>query len=184
MLLAVDIGNTSTKFSCYDGLDLLAKYSIPTTSVALTDQLSAYLTDHLNFPISSIVVSSVVPDVDGILGDFLSNKYGIEPFFVRNDLDLGLKVLYEPIDDVGADRIVNSFAAMEKYGVPVVVCSFGTATTIDMVSKDRELLGGLIAPGIRMAATALHEFTAKLPEVEITSPDELLGRTTNASSLL
>ena len=112
------------------------------------------------------------------MDQFIAGEYEVKPVFVSNDFDFGLNINYEPLSAVGADRLVNSFAAAEKYGVPCVVCSFGTATTIDVIDAKRELLGGLIAPGIQTMSAALRQMTSKLPEVEMQKPATTLGTTT------
>lgn len=169
MLLAVDIGNTSIKFGVFDGENLISRFSLP------TDQ------DNISFDDLSVdyaFVCSVVPTASQKIKEFLKKQFGIDAFFVTNDLDFGLNVKYRPLENAGTDRLVNSFAASEKYGVPCIVCSFGTATTIDVINDKRELIGGLIAPGVKLTAKALHLNTARLPEVEITKPAELIAETT------
>lgn len=176
MLLAVDIGNSSIKFGVYDGETLVSKFSIP-TSEDLRSAIGSSL-DHL---ISSAIVCSVVPEIDATLETYLKSNFDVDTVFVTNDFPFCLKIKYEPLTAAGTDRIVNSFAAAEKYGVPCIVCSFGTATTIDVVNQDRELLGGLIAPGMATMAKALNLNTAKLPDVEIKAPDSMIGFTTQTS---
>lgn len=178
MLLAVDIGNTNIKFGVFDGERLQSKVSIPTTHCSSVDELKIAVADNFDLSISSAIVCSVVPEVEDSLAEFLQHKIGAEPIFVRNDFDFGLKINYEPLSAAGTDRIVNSFAATQKYGVPCVVCSFGTATTIDVVDSDRTLLGGLISPGFAIMARSLAQNTSKLPEVEFQKPDGVISRTT------
>ena len=181
MLLAVDIGNSNIKFGIFDGEHLLSKFSIPTDPDATADKLRTAVGQNLDLPISAAIVCSVVPELDGSLAEFLRQEIRAEPFFVRNNLDFGLKINYEPLSAAGTDRLVNSFAAVEKYGVPCVVCSFGTATTIEVVNADRVLLGGLIAPGFVTMSKALRQNTSKLPEAEIKKPDNVIGQTTITS---
>ena len=169
MLLTVDIGNTSIKFGVFDGEKLISKFSTP------TDQENVSFDD---LKIDSAVVCSVVPAVSEKIKELLKKKFSINAFFVTNDLDFNLEIKYRPLENAGTDRLVNSFAASEKYGAPCIVCSFGTATTVDVVNEKRELIGGLIAPGMKLIAKSLHLNTAKLPEVEITKPDNLIAQTT------
>jgi type III pantothenate kinase len=103
---------------------------------------------------------------------------GSEPAMVTNDLDFGLKIAHRPLEDAGADRLVNAFSAAEKYGVPCIVCSFGTATTIDVADDQRVLVGGLIAPGLNTLVSALKQSTSRLPEVELLKPEKILQNTT------
>lgn len=176
MLLAVDIGNTSTKFGLFDGDELVSRFEVGTHA----DDLVSGIDGRLDADFETAVVCSVVPEAAERLGRLITHGYNVEPFFVTTDLQVGLKVKPETVATLGADRFVNAFAASEKYGVPVIACSFGTATTIDFVNEDRELVGGMIAPGIGLMARALHEQTAKLPLIE-PSPATVLGVTTESA---
>lgn len=181
MLLAVDIGNTAIKFGVFDAEHLTFKLSVPTVRDLTADGLAYILRPRLVQPISEAIVSSVVPEADQAVRDFIRNQYNVHAVFVANDWDFGLKINYEPLADAGADRITNTYAAVEKYGVPVIVCSFGTALAIDVVDPNRTLVGGLIAPGMNTLAAALKATTSKLPEVEIVKPEKVLQRTTIGS---
>ena len=92
--------------------------------------------------------------------------------------DAGLKILYEPASDVGADRIVDAVAAIEKYGAPCIVVDFGTATTFNVINQQGEYVGGVITPGIMISTDALFERTAKLPRVDIRRPQTVIGSST------
>ena len=181
MLLAVDIGNTNIKFGVFDGELLTFKLSIPTIRELSAGGLTKVVATKLTQTISSAIVSSVVPEIDAPMGEFILSQYAVEPVFVENDLDFGLKINYQPLSDAGSDRLVNTFSAVEKYGVPCIVCSFGTALTIDAVDAERTLLGGLIAPGMNTLATALKITTSRLPEVEIEKPASIIQNTTVGS---
>lgn len=181
MLLAVDIGNTNIKFGVFDGERLVFKLSIPSIREITANGLAKIVSGKLTHSISSAIVSSVVPEINGAMRDFLAALSGSEPVFVKNDFDFGLKINYEPLADAGADRLVNTFSAVEKYGAPCIVCSFGTALTIDVVDADRTLIGGLIAPGMNTLAAALKITTSKLPEVEIKLPGSVIQKTTVGS---
>jgi type III pantothenate kinase len=175
MLLAVDIGNTSTKFGVFDGDDLTFKFSYPTGESPID------LAPEIAGDITSAVACSVVPDVNDNLAALILKRFDAKTVFVTNDLDFGLDIKYEPLDGAGTDRVVNAFAAVEKFGTPVIVCSLGTATTIDVVNEKKELLGGLITAGMRTSAKALHLNTARLPEVEINKPDKLINDSTETA---
>ncbi len=181
MLLAVDIGNSNIKFGVYDGDLLTFKLSIPTIRDISADGLVKVVGSKIKQPLEAAIVSSVVPEVDRSVREFISKEYGFDPVFVKNDADFGLAIKYEPITEAGTDRLVNTFSAVEKYGSPCIVCSFGTALTIDVVNKYRVLTGGVIAPGMNTLATALKTTTSKLPEVKIEKPDEIIQRTTISS---
>lgn len=180
MLLAVDIGNSNTKFGLFDGEHLVSKVSVPTNPDTFKNDVAEIFGD---VTVTAAIICSVVPVAEQTLDEVLREPLGVEPILVRNDFDFGLKINYKPIASVGTDRLVNAFAAVEKYGVPCIVCSFGTATTIDVVNANREMLGGAIAPGMKTMATALSLNTAKLPEIEIAKPDSVIGDTTVGSIL-
>src|SRR5436190_21160675 len=146
MLIAVDIGNTSTKFGIFDGGRLSSKFSVPTDPNSTSDDLKRVVAPNIGTSIAKAIVCSVVPDMDASMREFLIDAGIHDPVFVTNSFDLGLKIEYQPLSALGTDRLVNSFAAAEKYGVPCILCSFGTATTIDVVDRRREFLGGIIAP--------------------------------------
>jgi len=175
MLLAVDIGNSNIKFGLFNNELLLSKVFIP-ADAELTSQSLTSLLGHRS--ITNAIVCSVVPDKEAELKVSLQEAYGLDPIIVTNDLDFGLKINYEPTSSLGTDRLVNSFAAVEKYGAPCIVCSLGTATTFDIVNGDRTFVGGIIAPGLKTMARALHLHTAMLPEVDIEKPAGLVGNST------
>ena len=181
MLLAVDIGNTSTKFGIYEGAELLDRLSVPTAQISRHTELSD-LGVSPRQPINEAIVCSVVPKRAEELLNLLQ-QHKIKAVRVTNDLDFGFTINYEPLGSLGTDRLVNAFAAVEKYGPPAIVCSFGTATTIDVIDRDRVFLGGMISPGIRTAANSLNLSTSQLPEIPIEKPEKLIG-TSTASAML
>jgi len=131
--------------------------------------------------IKGIIISSVVPPLDATLRQVCEQYFHSHPLFIEPGVKTGMPVKYENPAEVGADRIVNSVAAFEKYGGPCVVVDFGTATTFDAVSAKGEYLGGLIAPGIGISADALFERTSRLPRVEIRKPPRVIGTNTIGS---
>lgn len=178
MLLAVDIGNSAIKFGLFEGEKLTSKFSIPTKRDTTADEIRLAVGDRLDGLIGAATLCSVVPHIEPSIASFLRESAGVEPVFIGNSSDFGLKINYAPLESLGTDRIVAAFAAVEKYGAPVIVCSLGTATTIDVVNADREFLGGIIAPGMNAMAEALHLKAAKLPKVDVARPDDLLGNST------
>jgi type III pantothenate kinase len=181
MLLAIDIGNSAIKFGLFEGETLSSRFSIQTNRNATADEIKRAVGDHLPSSVDAIMVCSVVPDVEPAMRECLRESTAIDPAFVRNSFDLGLKINYAPLESLGTDRLVNAFAAVEKYGAPCIVCSLGTATTIDIVSADREFLGGIIAPGIDAMGEALHLKAPRLPRVALDKPESLLGSSTEES---
>jgi len=181
MFLAVDIGNSYIKFGTFDGENLISKFSIATTHDLTVEQLRNAAGQSLRFPIADILVCSVVPQVRNAISDFLSVDLGVAPVFVNNEFDFGLKFNYEPLTATGTDRLVNAFAAASKYGFPCLACSLGTATTIDVVDEHGLVPGGVIAPGIKSMARALHLNTSQLPEVALEMPPAIIQTATSGS---
>jgi type III pantothenate kinase len=181
VLLAIDIGNSAIKFGVFDGRSLIRKISTPTRREQQSAELHSIASDRLNYQITRAVACSVVPQVDEAVNEFVKVAFGVNARFIDSSFDLGLKIDYRPVDSLGTDRLVNAFAASTKYGKPCIVCSLGTATTIDAVDSEGKFIGGVIAPGMRSMAKALHIAAAKLPEVEIEKPASIVGRTTAAS---
>ena len=180
MLLCVDIGNSSIKFGVFDNETLTTKFSIPTKRDHTPTTLAEEIGDRLSPNIDNAILCSVVSELDSTFADYISRFLHAEPRFVRTSDDFGFTVDF-PIYTTGADRLVNASAAARKYGVPVIVVSFGTATTIDVVNSRREYLGGVIAPGIKVSAKALSLETSKLPEVEIEVPKKVIATTTQTA---
>lgn len=177
MLLAVDIGNSATKFGLFQDDKLTEKFSIPTRRDATAAEIKLTVGDRLRTAESSIVCS-VVPELEAAMHELLRDATGVAPVFVDNYFDFGLKINYQPLESLGTDRLVAAFAAVEKYGAPCIVCSLGTATTIDVVNEAGEFLGGVIAPGMDALAEALHLKTSKLPKVEMVWPASVIGNST------
>ncbi len=125
-----------------------------------------------------IVISSVVPPLDSTLREVCERYFQCKPLFIEPGVKTGMPVHYDNPAEVGADRIVNSVAAFEKFGGPCIVVDFGTATTFDVVSPKGEYLGGVITPGIGISADALFERTARLPRVDIRKPPSVMATNT------
>jgi type III pantothenate kinase len=177
MLLAIDIGNSSIKFGVFDGENLTTKFSIPTDRNYSASEIADQINHRLPASIDTAIIGSVVPEVDSAMAKFLADSLRIETRFVRSTDIPGLTINFS-VETTGADRLLNSFAAAEKYGVPCVVVSFGTATTIDVVSAEREYLGGLIAPGMKVSVDALALAASKLPKAELKKPTKVIAQTT------
>ena len=187
MLVAVDTGNTHTVIGLFEGDRLLADWRTATRSDATDDEVAALwrsLFDARGLAVASVegvIVSSVVPDWNGVLADASRKAFGKTALFVEPGVKTGLPIRYENPHEVGADRIVNAVSAAERFGSPVLVLDFGTATTFDVVSAKREYLGGIIAPGLAISAEALFRRAARLSRVDIRKPAHLVGRNTQES---
>jgi type III pantothenate kinase len=180
MILAFDLGNTNVTIGLCKGADVSEHFRIATDRAKTSDDywvtLSALLP--VSFEPEGIVLSSVVPDVEKQIQEVCVNRLGMEPHIIRPaEMDLLPLAIDEP-REVGADRVVNCYAASRLYGRPAVVIDFGTATTFDILSENGAYAGGLILPGPRVAMEALVRHTALLPRIEFRRPDILIGRNT------
>ena len=179
MILTIDIGNTLTKCGFFKGEILFERLVFPTVKNANAEGVNREFETAEN--VSAVIISSVVPEIQTVYREFAKARFTVEPVFVDNTFDFGLKIKYIPPENLGVDRIVAAFAATEKYNPPCLVCDFGTATTIDAVNSKREYLGGIIAPGMKTLADSLFLKTSKLPHVEIAKPEKVIGNSTVAS---
>lgn len=186
MLLVIDVGNTHITLGVFDGKEVKATFRAtakqPRTSDEYGIQLCTLL-EHRDFDIKQItdvIISSVVPDVMHSLGSAIIKYFHVKPI-VPDTLEMGLKINTEHPKEIGPDRIVDAVAAYEKYGGPVIVVDFGTATTYDIVTADGVFEGGLISPGIRTSARALWGGAAMLPEIEIRKPSSIIAKETVSS---
>jgi len=181
MLLAIDIGNSSTKLGVFDNENLIKRLTIPTIRSKTANDIYDSIQDEIKGPLSAFVISSVVPELHNSFRELGEKYFNQTPVFVNNGLDFGLAVKYYPPENLGIDRLIAAFGAVEKYGFPVIVCDFGTATTIDAVNRQKEYLGGIITPGINTLSEALFIKTSKLPRVEIRKPETVIGNSTVGS---
>ena len=187
MLLAFDVGNTTIAIGLFRGRKLVKSWKIKTDSEKTGDEYGALLLNLMQVAglapgkVSGAIISSVVPPLTSAIEEMCRVYFDTTARVVGPGLKTGMPILYENPLEVGADRITAAVAAFEKYGGPVIVLDFGTATTFDAVSAKGEYLGGAIAPGIRISAEALYLKTAKLPRIEIRKPKRAIGRTTVSS---
>src|SRR6185295_8694630 len=184
MLLVIDVGNTNTSLGVYRDDELLAHWRLTTNPSRTVDEYGVHARNlfelaHMDFKdIEAIAVASVVPPLNYTVKRMAEVYFHLTPLFIDHNTDTGLKILYEPASDVGADRIVDAVAAVEKYGAPCIIVDFGTATTFNAVNAKGEYLGGVITPGIMISTDALFERTAKLPRVDIRRPNKVIGSST------
>jgi type III pantothenate kinase len=179
MLLAIDIGNTNITFGIFKKDRLIKKFDIPSRDYALNRlkaELGAIKPD-------SSVICSVVPRLTKTLKDDLTKALGRQPYIIGKQIRVPIKNLYRRPDQVGQDRLINAFAGIMLYGAPLIIVDFGTAITFDVVSKNKEYLGGMILPGLSLSLDALNRATALLPKIKLTSPQEFIAKTTRNSML-
>src|SRR5262245_52183398 len=187
MLLAVDIGNTNTVFGLFAGSELRLEWRAETRVERTGDEYAALLRGLFELAgirlgeVTAGIISSVVPPATSPIERFFNRYVKLAPLVVGPGMKTGMPILYENPREVGADRIVNAVAAYARFPQGSVVVDFGTATTFDVVTDKGEYAGGVIAPGLQLAADALFRSTAKLPRVEIARPRSVVGRNTVAS---
>jgi len=177
MLLAIDIGNSSTKFGLFGPGGLIAAARTNHDRGAGAPKLPAGILKASVRP-EHAIISSVVPGFEARYGELLGEEFGIATEAVNHSMDFGIDIRYKPPEDCGLDRLLAAAAAKELHGAPCVVCDFGTATTIDAVDDTGTFLGGTISPGIGVLAESLHGKTAKLPLVMIGEPPGVIGDST------
>lgn len=187
MLLVIDVGNTNITLGVFEGEKLAGTFRMtakqPRTSDEYGIQLCTLL-EHRDFDVKSVdavIISSVVPDIMHSLGSAIIKYFNVKPLVVSPDLEIGLKINTEEPKKTGPDRIVDAVAAYEKYGGPVIVIDYGTATTYDVVDENGVFEGGVISPGIRTSARALWGGASMLPEIEIRKPKSILAKETVSS---
>lgn len=184
MLLVIDVGNSNTSLGVYREAELIAHWRLTTNAARTVDEYGVHARNlfalaGLDFKtINAIAIASVVPPLNYTLKRMAEVYFQLTPLFIDHSTATGLPILYEPASDVGADRIVDAVAAIEKYGVPCIVVDFGTATTFNAISARGEYLGGVITPGIMISSEALFLRTAKLPRVDIKRPQRVIGAST------
>lgn len=187
MLLTVDVGNTNITFGVYDKETLTRSFRLMSTSQMTSDEYGVNILGLLHYngihkeDIEGSIIASVVPNVMHALTGSIERYLGVRPMIVAPGLKTGIRIVTENPREIGADRIVDAVGAYEKYGGPVLVMDFGTATTYDLIGEKGEFLAGITAPGIRISAKALWEDTAKLPEIEIKKPSSILAQNTVTS---
>jgi len=184
MLLAVDIGNTNVTLGVFDGEKLRATWRMATDVNQMGDEYAALLLTLLNYQgmktsdIKEAAMCSVVPPLVGTFEELLERYFNVSPLVVRAGVKTGVRILMDNPREVGTDRIVNAVAAHYLYKRAVIVADLGTGTTFDIVSREGDFIGGVIAPGIGIAAQALYTRTAALPRVELVHPQKAIGTNT------
>ncbi|URN96001.1 MAG: type III pantothenate kinase [Candidatus Pristimantibacillus lignocellulolyticus] len=182
MILVIDVGNTNIVLGIYKGKQLLHHWRISTNRSGTVDEYGITIHNLFQYAgisleqIEGVAVSSVVPPLMGLLEQLCAKYMKKTPLIIGPGIKTGLNIRYENPREVGADRIVNSVAAIEKYGAPLIVVDFGTATTFDYIDEEANYLGGAIVPGIGISTEALYQRAAKLPRIELTKPKSVVGR--------
>lgn len=187
MILCIDIGNTNIKYGVYDENKLVASFRVSSRLSRTADEYGSVLVNLLTdrgiekADITGIIISSVIPALNYTICHMCEYFFNIAPVMVEPGIKTGLNIKTDSPKEVGADIIVNSVSAFHKYGGPIVVIDFGTATTFDVISSSCDLLGVIIAPGIKTSLEGLITSTAQLPMIEIDAPKSVIGKNTKTS---
>ena len=184
MLLVFDVGNTNMVLGLYKGKELIKYWRITTDKYKTSDEYGILISNLFQYEkidmdcIEDVIISSVVPDVMHSLENFCKKYCNKQPKVVGPGIKTGLNIKYDNPKQVGADRIVNAVACVEKYGTPVIVVDFGTATTFCAITNNSEYLGGTIVPVLKISSEALFQRASKLPRVELVKPGSVLCKNT------
>lgn len=187
MIIAIDVGNTNITMGVYDGETLTGTYRLTSKLQRTSDEYGVDLLsflEHNGITVENIegaIVASVVPNIMHSLNGGIERYLKKKPMIVGPGLKTGIKIVTENPKELGADRVVDAVAAFTKYGGPVLVIDYGTATTYDLVNEKGEFVAGVTAPGIRISAKALWQDAAKLPEIEIIKPKSIMAQNTVSS---
>ena len=184
MLLALDIGNTNIVAGCFDGDEILFSERIKTdtskTDIEFVVLIEAVLKLH-NVSVDSIegvAVSSVVPQVNTVITAAVKKMLNLTPLFVGPGVKTGINVAIDDPSSAGADLIVDAVAGLNEYGAPLIMIDMGTATTITVLDKNRNFIGGAILPGVGSAMDSLVNKTSQLPRISLEGPKKPIGRNT------
>lgn len=187
MLLTIDVGNSNTVLGVFREKELVANWRLTTARGQTVDEYGILTRNLFTIAglepreIGGVIISSVVPPLNATLAEMAEQYFHHKALFVEPGVKTGMPVQYENPQEVGADRIVNSVAAFDKYGGPCIIVDFGTAINFDAVSARGEYMGGVLAPGIGISADALFARAARLFRVEIKDPGKIIGTNTAAS---
>ncbi len=184
MILTLDIGNTNMKTALFNGMEMKQYWRLSTNRNRTSDEYGMAMMNLLNHygidrsEVEGIMMSSVVPQINFTIEHMCRSYFGMEPMKIEPGVKTGINIKYENPRELGSDRIANAVGAYELYGGPCITIDFGTATSFGAISAKGEFLGGAICPGLRLAADALTERTAKLPRFELVKPENVIGRNT------
>lgn len=185
MLLAIDVGNTNSKFALFDGDRLVAQFRLRTEAKRTADEYAAWLTQLMQVQgfdpgsIKGAILASVVPPVNLHLRRLCETYFKTRLLIVGEpDVELGIKVLIDRPQDAGADRLVGAIAAYKIHGGPLISIDFGSATTFDLVDSDGNFVGGVLAPGVELTIESFYLMTARLPRIRVEKPEHVIGKAT------
>jgi type III pantothenate kinase len=188
MLLAIDVGNTNSKFVVFDDGKIVAAWRLRTEQKRTADEYAAWLTQLMHLggfdpkSIKGAILASVVAAVNPHLRRLCETYFHTKLLIVGEpDCDLGIKVLIDRPAEAGADRLVGVIAGHKKHGGPLITIDFGSATTFDLADKDGNFIGGVFAPGVELTIEAFYLMTARLPRIRVEKPAKVIGKNTVAN---
>jgi type III pantothenate kinase len=182
MLLAVDVGNTQTVFGTYDDSRLTEHWRIATEQNRSGDELGALYRSFLDLGrVDGISLASTVPELVRSYQEFSVRYTDARLLELGPGVKTGIPIRYDDPREVGPDRIANAVAAAERHGAPCIVVDFGTSTNFDVLSAEREYIGGVLAPGIEISMDALFARAARLRRIDFVEPETVIGKTTVSS---
>lgn len=185
MLLAIDSGNTNIVFAIYDGDERRGEWRSSSDAKRTADEYGVWLSQLMALgglrtqDVDAGIIANVVPETLFSLKTLCRKYFACDPLIVGEpEVELGIDILVDAPDEVGADRLVNAVAAHHRFGGPLIIIDFGTATTFDVVDEDGNYFGGVIAPGVNLSLDALHAAAAQLPRVAVQRPERVIGKQT------
>ena len=197
MLFVIDIGNTNTNIGVFNKDKLLINWNVASDLKRTRDEYGILIlnlinsikenpglkTEFLNCTLKDAIISTVVPPLGETFKAALKKYLGIDALLVSYKSNLPFEIALNEPKELGADRIANAAAAVKLYKLPVIVIDFGTATTFDIVDENKNFVGGIITPGLKIQANSLSSFTSKLPKVKIEAPKDAIGKDTISAML-
>ena len=184
MLLTMDVGHSNIKVGLFEGETLISSFRITTNADRSSDEYGLLIIHFLTYlnrkaeEIEGVIIATVQPQLRYTLDRMTHTFFHCRPMFVSYQLNLGLKIQYDSLPALGADRIANAVAVQAEYGGPCIFIDFGTATTFGAIDEEGSFLGGCICPGLKLTSDALVRGTAKLPRFELVRPEHVISRTT------
>jgi len=184
MIFVCDVGNTNIVWGVYEEDALKYHWRVATSRDKTEDEMAMLIKNLLNqanldfTDFDGVIISSVVPSIMFSLERMCVKYFHLKPIVVGPGVKTGLNLKVDNAKEIGADRIVNAVAGVHYYKVPLIIVDFGTATTFCYIDDKGQYLGGAIAPGLTISTEALYEQASKLPRIEISRPDHVIGRNT------
>lgn len=179
MLLAADIGNTSITLGLFEEDALVEEFRLASDRDLPLEEYEVLLKSLFkDFKVDGCIISSVVEELNEKFKNAVKNVFKTHPLFLSPEINTGIKIALDNPAEAGADRIANAAGAYVLYNKPVIVVDFGTATTFDIVNRNGEFIGGVIAPGLSLQMKVLNKFTSKLPRIDVAISNNAIGHNT------